>query len=185
MTALEQVRTHPMLRAAGRNVRYAKGETLFRTGDVFPDLVIMHKGLVKLTYDTFDGKEWIKSFIDGAGAFTSLASHMTGMPSTFNAIAIEPVEAILVSATDFAKASDSDPALAKAIVAMVQTVALKKELREYALLCTSAEERYQAFLRDHQGIAQRISQVDMARYLGITPVALSRIKKRLGKTAKP
>ena len=58
---------------------------------------------------------------------------------------------------------------------------LKKELREHDLLCLSAEERYRNFLNDSPALVERITQMDMARYLGITPIALSRIKGRLSK----
>jgi len=60
-----------------------------------------------------------------------------------------------------------------------QWLGLKKEIREYRLLCLSAEEAYKDFLQMNPKLLERLTQVDIARYLGITPIALSRIKKRL------
>jgi CRP-like cAMP-binding protein len=47
------------------------------------------------------------------------------------------------------------------------------------MLSMSAEDAYREFLKDHPGIAERVTQADIARYLGITPVALSRIRGRM------
>jgi hypothetical protein len=57
----------------------------------------------------------------------------------------------------------------------------RKETRERSLLTQSAEERYCAFLLDFPDIARQISQKDLAGFIRITPVALSRIKQRLAK----
>lgn len=53
--------------------------------------------------------------------------------------------------------------------------AMKKEQREYELLCLSAQQRYQALLARKPDIYDFVTQGDIAKYLGITPVALSRI----------
>ena len=57
-------------------------------------------------------------------------------------------------------------------------ISQKKEQREYEFLNFSAEERYQKFAAENAQLIDHLTQNDVARYLGITPVALSRIKKR-------
>jgi hypothetical protein len=56
---------------------------------------------------------------------------------------------------------------------------MKKERREYELLCLPAEARYRALLERQPNIYESITQNDIARYPGITPVALSRIKQTI------
>jgi len=46
-------------------------------------------------------------------------------------------------------------------------------------LSQSAEERYMQFRKQYPGLEQRITQKHIASYLGITPVFLSRIRKRI------
>ena len=58
-------------------------------------------------------------------------------------------------------------------------LAMKKERREYEFLCLSAEDRYRLIREREPTMLGRVTQNDIARYLGITPVALSRIKSRL------
>jgi CRP-like cAMP-binding protein len=59
----------------------------------------------------------------------------------------------------------------------------RKEAREMALLTQTPEERYRSFLLEHPQIAAQISQKDLAAYIRITPVALSRIKRRIKRPA--
>lgn len=54
---------------------------------------------------------------------------------------------------------------------------LMDRLESFILL--SPEERYDHFLKRHPSLAQRIPDKFIASYLGITPVSLSRIRKRL------
>ena len=56
---------------------------------------------------------------------------------------------------------------------------MKKEIREYELLCLSAEDRYKRLLKHTPDILKLVTQNEIARYLGITPVGLSRIKRRV------
>lgn len=54
----------------------------------------------------------------------------------------------------------------------------EKLLRERALLALSATDRYLALTRAHPGLENRVPQYLIASYLGITPVALSRLRGR-------
>ena len=54
-----------------------------------------------------------------------------------------------------------------------------KEQRESSLLIESAEARYLKFLETHEDILDYIPQYHIALYLGISPVSLSRIRKKL------
>jgi CRP/FNR family transcriptional regulator, anaerobic regulatory protein len=48
-----------------------------------------------------------------------------------------------------------------------------------SLLLQSPEERYVQLLRERPKVVQRVPQYMIASYLGITPEALSRIRRRL------
>jgi len=54
-----------------------------------------------------------------------------------------------------------------------------KMSREQQFLQTTATERYQALLTSHPDWVRRIPLRHLASYLGITDVALSRIRRRL------
>jgi len=55
---------------------------------------------------------------------------------------------------------------------------MKKEQGEFEFLCMSAEERFCRIAEVSPTLLEKVTQNDLSRYLGITPVGLSRIKKR-------
>ena len=63
-------------------------------------------------------------------------------------------------------------------VALLRLVAYHMH-REYQLLTMSTEERYLAFLQEYPRLAARLSQREVAQYLGLTPVGLNRVVSRL------
>jgi CRP-like cAMP-binding protein len=58
-------------------------------------------------------------------------------------------------------------------------VALRKAVQEEMLLMQTPEQRCRRFLADFAPITSRISQYHIESYIGVTPVALSRIRKRI------
>ena len=59
-------------------------------------------------------------------------------------------------------------------------VSMCKEQREAEFLLGDALTRYRNFRRRYPGLEARLAQYHVASYLGITPVALSRIRKKAG-----
>lgn len=174
---------HPRLRAQLRHGRLPAGHHVLRQGDACGDVFILRRGLVKLYYVTAEGKEWVKSFIADQGLFGSRRAQMEGGGSAFAALCLEDSEIASAPYAAFLDAVLDEPALARGLLHFNEWLGLKKEHREYALLCRSAEERYRGFLAEEPALAARLTQADIARYLGITPIALSRIKRRLAGAA--
>ena len=155
------------------------GAFLIRQGEPAPNLYFLTKGLMKMFYITVDGKEFVKSFISEGQILGSLAALTEGLESTFSIVCLEPVQVESMPAEVFVDLVESDPGMLRFGYRFFQTLALKKELREHGFLCLAPEVRYRQFVTENPDLAQRITQADIARYLGITPVALSRIRKRL------
>jgi hypothetical protein len=60
---------------------------------------------------------------------------------------------------------------------MAERLVVKKLEREASFLLDSAAERYEGFLREHADVEARVPDHQIARYLGITPEALSRLRR--------
>lgn len=59
-----------------------------------------------------------------------------------------------------------------------------RERREFQLLALDAFSRYELFLKEFPGLKERLSQNNIASYLGITPVSLNRLlRKNFPRTA--
>jgi CRP-like cAMP-binding protein len=63
----------------------------------------------------------------------------------------------------------------------IENLFLKKSIRNLALLTLSAEDRYLDLFEEQPEILQLIPLKYIASYIGITPQALSRIRKRIAK----
>ena len=151
---------------------------MIRQGDVDTSVYIVVAGLLKAYYATLEGKELIKSFIQPGEFIGSLISCRMGEPSTFSLTCLEECKLLRVPFTALQAAAQAQPEVAAFMSNGLMELALKKERREYEFLCLSAPERY-ALLKNRQpDLVERLTQNDVARYLGITPVALSRIKQR-------
>lgn len=163
----------------GKPIHTDQGHYLFRQGDTNPDFYIVQSGLLKAYYLSSDGKENIKSFIMPGDNIGSLTASYAKQPSTFNLVCLKPCTLIKLSFDALYETSRHDPELSASIVDFLLKFALKKETREYELLCLSAEERYRRLVENAPMLFEKVTQNEIARYLGITPVGLSRIKKRV------
>lgn len=159
--------------------RYAaKGTFLFRQGDHSDLFFIFRQGMAKAYYETIDGKEFIKSFIRENECIASMQVIVAGNPSPFNLITVEDSRFLEVRGDRLLAVIKENADFSRALNSLLLQVAMKKERREYELLCLSAEQRYLVLCRREPELIQRLSQNDVARYLGITPVSLSRIRSR-------
>jgi len=62
---------------------------------------------------------------------------------------------------------------------IAETLIVNSIKREISLLNTTAEERYQSLFTDRPKLLQEIPLKYLASYVGVTPQALSRIRKRI------
>ncbi len=161
------------------SIQYTKSQHLFHQGDEIGDLLFVKKGLLKAYYITESGKEFVKSFIAEGQLIASLSALLGRGRCTFNVVALEDCEVHMVPRQQVLALQEGGVEALRGLNGVLLDLAQKKEKREYEFLCFSAEERYQSFLKEYPAIASRISQFDIAAYLGITPVALSRIKSRM------
>jgi CRP-like cAMP-binding protein len=155
------------------------GELLFASGQAWPWLNVVQRGLFKLVYLREDGSERIKSFIDQSGFFGSLTGFRPGGLTSFAAVAVEPSVVEPLNYPRILALGERHLAWQKALRAGLEFYGLRKDKREHELLMLSPEQRYRLFLQEEPKLAARITQQDIALYLGITPVALSRIRGRM------
>lgn len=154
-------------------------EHLFRQGDPSRSLYVVRSGLLKAYYLSPDGKENIKSFLLPGDSIGSLTAIHAGELCSFSLVCLKPSELVVLQFAELYEASRNDPEISADVIDFLLKFGMKKEMREFELLCLSAEDRYQRLLQSTPEITELVTQNEIARYLGVTPVALSRIKKRI------
>lgn len=152
--------------------------TIIRQGETPKHVYVLTSGLVKLNYTTQSGDEWIKSFIVDQGLFGPTSSDSSASMA-YGANSVEASTFVMLPVKWLAAEIAEDVALERLVFKFLDWVRQKKELREQALLCDGPAERYVAFKTVEPNLAARLPQADIARYLRVTPVAFSRIKRKL------
>lgn len=161
------------------SVRRVEAESvLFRAGDRLESLFFVLSGLVRFYYLTPDGKEFNKSFATDGSFVTCLSSFLEDRPSRFFTQALETTVLVALPMDLIRDLKAKDIVWERLVSMFVTRLALQKEQREASFLLDSASDRYEAFLTDFKTIAPRLPQYHIASFLGITPVALSRIRAR-------
>lgn len=155
------------------------GERVFDQGDMATHVWVLDKGLVKLSYVTADGQDWVKSFVADIGLFSGNADISLAGPNRYGAVCLEDSVVVALPVDWLVQRVSEKQDLQSALVAFSLWLQQRKQEREESLLCLSAEQRYRAFLSDAPSLAGRLRQNDIARYIGITAIALSRIRRRV------
>jgi CRP-like cAMP-binding protein len=150
------------------------GEALFSQDEAHPFIYVVRQGLLKLTYLNAHGDEWTKSLVAEGQFFASLSALRSGQAS-FSVCAIE---ACVLERMPF-RVVEHGQELARMVRTALMIFAERKERRERQFLTMSAETRYRLLLDEEPHLAARVPQKDLASYLGITPVGLSRIARRV------
>lgn len=159
----------------GRVIKLKKKEVLVRTQDKVEEGYVVLKGLLKMFYTDIKGKESIKAFrvpFDSASPYGELIQEV---PSRITISAIEESEVFAFPYKEFVHLSINHPAWEKIALNQLKEHFLFKEKREFELLTCDATERFESFAKDYPDLVNRVPQKEIASYLGINPVTLSRI----------
>lgn len=166
-------------RAIFQPQRLPRGGFFVRAGELPQTLGFVVSGLLRLYYLREDGSEYTKSFCvehEFVGAYRAL---LCAEPSRLFIQALEPVTLLVARYQDYQTLSAGHPGWETVNRKLAERLFLKKEQRESALLLDDAQTRYIEFLAEYPGLEHRLKQHQIASYLGITPVSLSRIRARL------
>lgn len=185
--ALAQViQADPELASRWRSLprrRLARGETLLRIGESPRHLWWIAQGLVRFYFLTPDGLERNKSFhAEGAWIGSGLPPRV--VPSLYAIEALEETSLLELSYEALEDAMRQHPAVQAVHAEALGWTFSQQVAREAELLSQDAATRYARFLSECPQLAERLPLHHIASHLGITNVALSRIRRRLGAAIK-
>lgn len=158
---------------------FKKHEYLARAGEVVNNFYFIIHGLVRFFYCTRDGKEFNKHFAMEHGFAGSFHSFVLHAPCGFFVEALEHTTTIVLPNRLLHALYDRHACWERVGRKHAEQLLLIKEAREKELLLDSLEVRYRRFLQEFPGLGKRIPQYHIASYLGVTDVALSRIRQKM------
>lgn len=161
---------------------YRDGNTVFKKGDLVSSCYIVLNGVFKVFYLNDNYREYIRSFHLPHDVIANFTEILNSTPSKITVECINKGSLLEFSWKTFIELTERIPAWQKIafnILALNYTI---KEQRELELLTMKAVERYHLLLNTRPEIFSLVPQHQIACFLGITPVALTRIKT-IGRTS--
>lgn len=168
-----------LLKSAFR-VRSLKKNNLFlKQGDNSMEMGFIIKGVFRSYYINALGDDITKHFHTEGEVLFSYDAYLSQKESTYSIQALEDSEVLVAKISDFEKIVEGNYNLLLCYKKMVDRVLVKKEEHASNFKLLSNTERYKQFVCAYPSLESRIKQCYLASYLGITPVSLSRIRKKL------
>lgn len=162
-----------------RSVHLERGVYLIEEGQFPTRLGLVVEGVIRAFYQTVEGEEYNKTFFTEGMLVCALAGLIRETPSYINLQALEDTHLLVADYKALTQLYDRHHMLERFGRRAIEEEWVKKEHRELRLVLSSAEERYAYFREEHPSLENRIPQYHIASFLGITPVALSRIRGRI------
>ncbi len=160
-------------------VQASGGEPLLRAGERWVSLLWVETGVLRLYYLDRQGRSANKNFhLDGAMLWP-LTPALAATPVDFWIEAVTPARVWRVPAAGWQAACADWPAWSALERRTLALLLDDKMRREQQFLQCSATQRYEDLCQRRPEWLARIPLRHLASYLGITDVALSRIRRRL------
>ena len=154
---------------------FPKGNFIIKENQVCQHYYFIKSGLTK-SFFYKDDKEFIMTFFREGMLFTEFNGYLTEQPSKYMLIALEDTIVYTIRKSDIIALCKTHHCIETLFSKLFSFTALKMMKRISEMLEENATERYNKFIDENNGLLQRISLGDLAQYLGITQVSLSRIR---------
>lgn len=161
-----------------QEVKLKKNTTLLKAGKIENYLSFISKGIIRL-YIPRAESDLTFGFLFDNEFVTAYDSLLTQSPSEYQIETLTETILWKISNKDLQevyKRTDSGNIIGRK---MAENMFLIKSKRELSLLSKTAEERYLDLFSDRPKLLQQIPLKYIASYIGVTPQALSRIRKRI------
>lgn len=156
-----------------------KGKLVVGEGERWNKAMFIDSGLLRFFYSTGEGKEYNKGFFFDQDFIWPVTPSAQSEPSLFS---IETLSSTVVYMSDFHELRSHLKVLGAweaFALPYVEKLVEQKFKREYDFLVLDAQTRFYQLTQRFGERIDKIPDYHLASYLGITNVALSRIRKRL------
>jgi len=154
------------------------GGGLLHAGAQASHVYVVLDGVLREHYALANGSERTKGFAVEGELIGSLSDLVAARPSRASIAAVTRARVAGLPYARLAPLAQENPRWARFATAMFLRLYLAKSEREWELLALDAAARHERFRARFPGLEARIPQREVASYLGITPVHLSRLRSR-------
>lgn len=163
---------------------FLKKQFALQHGDVCQYFDFVVRGCLRLYKVGDDGVYHILQFATENNWISDLASFHKKTKSRLEIDALEDTVVLRISYEDLIDLYMKAPKFNRIFRVLLENHFMQQQDRIGQLFSSTAEERYQSFLDTYPHLQNRLSQVQIAAYLGVTPEFLSRIRSRMAKGSR-
>ena len=156
---------------------YKKGEIINREGVICKQFYFIESGLVKQYYYHKE-RLFILRFFSENSIFTVLDSFVNQSPADFQTVALEDTLLTYIDYDDLQELAQRHHTIETFLRNIFSKAASYNIARIKEIYNSDATELYESFTKNNKHLLQRISLGDVASYLGMSQVTLSRIRAK-------
>ncbi|HEY0770847.1 MAG TPA: Crp/Fnr family transcriptional regulator [Sphingobacteriaceae bacterium] len=161
--------------------KISKKEFLLKQGEICRTENFILKGCLRVYSIDVNGFEHILMFGIEDWWVSDLYSFLTNAPSTYNIDALEETVVVQITKAKLDRLYEQIPKFERFFRLILQNAYIAQQQRLNQNLSLNAEHRYLNLIQKYPAFEQRIPQKQLAAYLGITPVFLSMLRKKLSR----
>jgi CRP-like cAMP-binding protein len=163
---------------------FRKRQFVLQEGDVCTQFNFIVRGCLRSYKIDEKGNIHILQFAAENNWINDLGSFHRGKPSAMNIDALEDTVVLQISHDDLISLYINAPKFDRIFRVLIENGFIHLQERLLQNISSTAEERYQSFLELYPHLTNRLSQVQIAAFLGVTPEFLSRLRNQRSKASK-
>ena len=163
---------------------FRKRQFVLQEGDVCTQFNFVVRGCLRMYKIDEKGNTHILQFASENNWINDLGSFHGLRPSALYIDAIEDTVVLQISRDDLISLYLDSPKFDRIFRVLIENAYVRLQERLLQTISSTAEERYQTFLELYPHLTNRLSQVQIASFLGITPEFLSRLRNIRSKSSK-
>jgi CRP/FNR family transcriptional regulator, anaerobic regulatory protein len=163
---------------------YRKRQYVLQEGDICTYINFVVRGCLRMYKIDDQGNTHILQFAAENYWINDLGSFHKLKPSALNIDALEDTVVLQITRDDMIALYTQAPKFDRIFRVLMENTFVRLQQRLLQTISSTAEDRYKSFLEVYPHLANRLAQVQIAAFLGITPEFLSRLRNRLSKPPK-
>ncbi len=164
---------------------FRKRQFVLQEGDVCTQFNFVVRGCLRSYKIDEKGSTHILQFATENNWINDLGSFHGVRPSALNIDALEDTVVLQISHDDLISLYKQAPRFDRIFRVLIENGFVRLQERLLQTISSTAEERYQSFLELYPHLTNRLSQLQIAAFLGVTPEFLSRLRNIRSKASKP
>lgn len=160
---------------------YRKKQYVLQEGDVCTQFNFVVRGCLRMYKIDEQGNVHTLQFASENNWINDLGSFHQIKPSALNIDALEDTVVLQISHADLISLYIAAPKFDRIFRVLIENGFIRLQDRLLQNISSTAEERYLSFLEVYPHLSNRLSQVQIASFIGITPEFLSKLRSKLSR----